>query len=103
VSKDGTHAAKSKADPRKAPVELTGGEGFHFEDCVAARLLLDLLTGRWPFGVTAGRVRGLHWQARESGWLLDDLVAETVVDGSPASAALSIKLDRQVTEGSLAA
>ena len=34
----------------KAPVALTGGAGFEFDDCVAARFMLDLLKARCSLG-----------------------------------------------------
>lgn len=83
---------------RKAPVGLTGGSGFWFEDQLAARLLLDMLAGYFPLGVDFGRLTRLHWQAHEKGWLFDDLVGEFDAAGRNRTAGLSIKSDRQVTE-----
>jgi hypothetical protein len=82
-----------------APVTVTSGEGFRFEDHIAARVLLDALLAMPPVEAALGQFRRLHWQARDTGWELDDLVLET----GPATeegreAAISIKLDRQVTE-----
>ena len=34
----------------EAPVTLTGGAGFNYEDYVAGRFLVDMLTGLSPFG-----------------------------------------------------
>jgi hypothetical protein len=82
---------------KKAPVELTGGAGFGFEDQIAARLLLDMLAGQFPLGVAFGRVVRLHWQAHEMGWLFDDLVGEFEANGERRSAGFSIKSDRQIT------
>lgn len=58
----------------KAPVALTGAAGSEFEDCVAARFLIDLLQSRSSLGAECGAVVRVTWQARESGWLADDLV-----------------------------
>lgn len=91
---DGGAAAKLKA-----PVDVTGGGGFRFEDAIAARFLLDMLTGLFSLGVRFGRLQKLHWQVRESGWLADDLVGEFIADGAARHASFSIKHDRQVTEG----
>jgi len=49
---------------QKAPVELTGGTGFNFEDLIAARFLLDMLAGANSLGAEYGRVTRLDWQAR---------------------------------------
>jgi hypothetical protein len=83
----------------KAPVDLTGGLGFNFEDRVAARLLLDLLLGRAPLGTPRGVPLRVHWQARDLRWLADDLVCELSAGANATQVGLSIKLDRQVTEG----
>jgi hypothetical protein len=69
-------AAKSKrAAParRKAPVRLTGGAGIRYENPVAARLLLDMLMGSNILGADFGRITRIDWQARDAGWLADDL------------------------------
>lgn len=58
----------------KAPVALTGGAGFEFHDCVAARFMIDLLHGRCSLGAEWGAIVKVAWEARESGWLADDLV-----------------------------
>lgn len=80
-----------------APVALTGGAGFHFEDCVAARLLLDILAGTNCLGISRGRVRLIDWQARDAGWHLDDLAVTCEAGGIERGAAISCKSDKQVT------
>jgi hypothetical protein len=57
-----------------APVSLTGGMGFRFEDCVAGRILTDMLAGLQSFGPELGLVSQLDWQTRYTGRLLDDLI-----------------------------
>src|SRR5437867_2079808 len=57
----------------QAPAKLTGGSGFNYEDYIADRFLLDMLAGTNSLGVEFGRVTRLDWQARDVGWLLDDL------------------------------
>ena len=39
---------------QKAPVQLTGGAGFRYENPVAARFLLDMLTGPFYFRTLFG-------------------------------------------------
>src|SRR5262249_16928 len=80
-----------------APVALTGGAGFHFEDHIAARLLVDMLAGINSLGVPFGRVRRVDWQVREAGWHLDDLAVTCDADGRERCAGLSCKSNRQVT------
>jgi hypothetical protein len=62
--------------PRRstAPVSLTGGQGFSFEDEIAALFMVHLLTGRRPLEADFGKVIRIDFQVRESGWLLDDLL-----------------------------
>ena len=49
----------------KAPVALTGGAGFNYEDLVAARLLVDMLSGIYSFGEQLGTLVRIDWQARD--------------------------------------
>jgi hypothetical protein len=82
---------------RRAPVQVTGGAGFRYENSVAARFLLDLLGGANALGVDFGRITRIDWQARDSGWLADDLVIACRTSGGDRTAALSIKKSQQVT------
>ena len=83
---------------KKAPVSLTGGPGFNFEDDVAAHFLLDMLTGIASFGVEHGQVVQVDWQVRDSDWLLDDLAVTLESAAGRRTAALSVKSHRQITE-----
>jgi hypothetical protein len=56
-----------------APAELTGGAGLNYEDCAAARFLVDRLAGSSVLGGDFGRLVRVDWPARDAGWLLDDL------------------------------
>ncbi len=88
----------TKSSPSaKAPVSLTGGRGFRFENEVAARLLLDMLGATNVLGDKFGTIARLDWQARESGWLADDLVASCETSAGPRVAALSLKSGQSVT------
>jgi hypothetical protein len=84
---------------QKAPVGLTGGEGFRFENSVAARFLVDLLGGTNSLGSDFGTVVRVDWQARDAGWLVDDLAITCKLTGAGGerAAGLSIKSNRQVT------
>ncbi len=76
---------------------MTGGEGFNYEDHVAARFLVDMLSGHARFGVEFGYVTQVAWQVRDTGRLLDDLAISMVSAGVEHVAEISIKRDRQVT------
>lgn len=80
-----------------APVSLTGGDGFNYEDRVAARFLVDMLSGIVPFGVEFGCVTRVDWQVRDTGRLLDDLGITMSSMTGVHVAELSIKSHRQVT------
>jgi hypothetical protein len=82
---------------RKAPVRLTGNAGIRYENPVAARLLLDMLTGSNILGADFGRIMRIDWQARDAGWLADDLALTCEgPSGQRRSAGISIKSDQQV-------
>ena len=82
---------------KKAPVQATGGGGFRYENAVAARFLLDLLAGTNALGVDFGRVTRIDWQARDAGWLGDDVAVTCKPLGAGRTAAVSIKSAPQVT------
>jgi hypothetical protein len=85
---------------RAAPSSLTGEGGANFEDLLAACMLLNLVSGRHPLEPPLGVVSRVHRQARDAGWLLDDLVVELLdSNGLQHVAAMSVKSDRQVTAG----
>jgi len=83
---------------KKAPAKLTSGAGFRYEDYIAARFLLDLLAGTNSLGSDFGRVTRVDWQARDAGWLADDLGISFKLPSRDRAAGLSIKSDRQVTK-----
>ncbi|MBZ5617746.1 MAG: hypothetical protein LAQ69_03270 [Acidobacteriia bacterium] len=79
----------------KAPVKLTGGGGFRFEDRVASLFMAHMLAGGLALGAEYGTIREIHFQVRDRGWLLDDLLLVLERDGN---CALSIKSNLQVTQ-----
>jgi hypothetical protein len=91
--------APEKIVKRKAPVQASGGAGFRYENAVAARFLIDLLNGTNSLGLDFGHVRRVDWQARDSGWLADDLVVTCICSGEDRAAGISIKSAQQVTRG----
>ena len=88
---------------KSAPIKLTGGRGFSFEDKVAAWYLAHLLTGRTPLGPSYGTVSRVDFQVGESGWRLDDLLITLHSSGTSRRAAISIKSNAQVTRKGLPA
>jgi hypothetical protein len=65
---------------------------------VAARFLLDLLSGTNSLGIDFGRIVRVDWQARDAGWLADDLALTCASGpGGDRATGLSIKSNRQVT------
>src|SRR5262245_24349411 len=84
---------------KEAAVGLTGGAGFRYEDHVAARFLIDMLAGTNALGADFGRVVRVDWQARDLGWLLDDLALTFAGAEGERAAGCSCKRHRQVTAG----
>ena len=93
--------AKPKANAparRKAPVRLTGGAGIRYENPVAARFLLDMLAGSNSIGPDFGRITRIDWQARDAGWLADDLALTCERSSDERrSVGISIKSDQQIS------
>jgi hypothetical protein len=78
-------------------VRLTGGAGTRYENPVAARFLLDMLAGLNSLGSDFGRITRIDWQARDAGWLADDLALTCEgSSGERRSVGISIKSDQQV-------
>src|SRR6476661_8809532 len=82
----------------KAPVKVTGGGGFGFADRVGALFLAQMLSGGFPLGVRHEAVAKIHFEARDRGWLLDDLLLELSAADGPCHCALSLKSNAQVTQ-----
>lgn len=59
--------------------------------------MIDLLQSRSSLGAEWGAVVRVTWQARESGWLADDLVLACQRGDLESTVALSLKRNRQVT------
>jgi hypothetical protein len=95
----GSPTRKVPAAPKqKAPVRPTGGSGSRYENQIAARFLVDLLSGTNSLGPGFGRVFRVDWQARDQGWLADDLALSCQVGSDLVrSIGLSIKSNEQVT------
>ena len=71
---------------------------MRYENPVAARFLLDMLTGNNSLGAEFGRVAEVAWQARDKGWLADDLaISCKTALGKDRAIGISVKSDEQVT------
>jgi alpha-D-ribose 1-methylphosphonate 5-triphosphate synthase subunit PhnL len=89
---------KSQARTRRAPVRLTGGSGHRQDNEVAARFLLDMLASSNRLGIEFGRIVRIDWQARDVGWLVDDLALTCEpAPGENRFVGISVKSDQQVT------
>jgi hypothetical protein len=83
---------------RRAPVRLTGGSGPRYENFIAARFLLDMLAGLNSLGQDFGRITRVDWQARDAGWLADDLALTCESDlNEQRSVGISVKSNQQLT------
>jgi len=80
-----------------APVRVTGGPGFNFEDNVAAFFLASMLARSHPCGPEIGTPSLLEWQVPDTEPGLDDLLV-TSSAAIPIRLAISIKSNRQVTQ-----
>ena len=83
---------------RRAPAKLTGGQGFNFEDHVAAQFLLGLLGAPHPLGDELGQLSKIDWQAGDAGWRLDDFALTFGGGEDQRGVGVSIKSHKQVTQ-----
>lgn len=102
IKKRGKKKFRTKsAAKQKAPVKATGGGGFTFADKVGANFLLELLHGGIPLGADAGPIVALHFETRESGWLMDDQLLAMKNGERETSCAVSVKSDSRLTVSGL--
>jgi hypothetical protein len=88
-----------RAMPRKtAPTKATGGGGYTFADKVAAAHLAYMLKGAYPFGQESGRIAEVHFETRDTGAILDDLLLIMDRSPEPGKCAISVKSGRALTE-----
>ncbi|WP_020473423.1 hypothetical protein [Zavarzinella formosa] len=83
---------------KNTPAKNSGGQGFNYEDHVAATFMLGLLGSAHPLGSGNGTLKRIDWQAKESGWHLDDLMLTFGQGESERTAGISIKSSKKVTE-----
>jgi hypothetical protein len=89
---------------QSASVKNTAGEGFSFEDRVAASFLVDMLRRAFPLGAEAGYLTRLDWQAKDLGWHIDDLVLELENSRQEiAKAAITVKSNSHLNSNGFSA
>jgi len=84
--------------PRKrSSTAATGGKGYTFADKVAAGFLVQMLTRTFPQESTLGLVSELHFETKESGRSLDDLLLLLQSGGGSSRWSISVKSNRQLS------
>jgi len=81
-----------------APTKATGGGGYTFADKVAAGFLAQLLKRMFPLEPDFGPVAEVHFEARDSGQILDDLLLILKRGTEATRCAISVKSNRQLTK-----
>jgi len=84
--------------PREsAPTKVTGGGGFTFADKVAAWFLAQMLRRAFPLEPELGPIAEVHFEARDAGQVLDDLLLVLKHGNDTSRCAVSVKSNRQLT------
>src|SRR5438093_1143086 len=78
-----------------APVKVTGGGGFLFEDKVGAYFAAAVLASAPPLDPEAGPPERIDFQVGADGWLLDDLLLTFERGGDQLRCAISVKSGQQ--------
>ena len=76
----------------RAKIKSTSGSGFTFEDRVAATCFIRMLDGLEAFSLAGWRVRGVSFQVRAGGWLLDDLLLHLLGTSGECKCAVSSRV-----------
>ncbi|MBW8311260.1 MAG: ATP-binding protein [Rhizobium sp.] len=96
-------STESNPNPTPAPLRVTSGAGFDFEDRVSAWLLMKMLVGE-PVPGIGGRGTMIQAQVAALHWKIDDLLVTSLQnDGSVRKLALSCKGNVQVSGTALPA
>ena len=80
-----------------APTKATGGGGYTFADKVVAGFLVQLLKRAFPIEPELGPIADVHFEARDSGQILDDLLLILKHGNAATRCAISVKSNRQLT------
>jgi hypothetical protein len=81
-----------------ASTKATGGGGYTFADKVAAALLAQLLRRGFPVDPEFGAISELHFEARDTGQILDDLRLVLKRGSALTHCGISVKSNRQLTK-----
>jgi hypothetical protein len=81
-----------------APTKATGGGGYTFADKVAAAFLAQMLKRAFPVEPEFGPIVELHFEARDTGQVLDDLRLVLARGNESTRCAVSVKSNRQLTK-----
>ena len=81
-----------------APTKATGGGGYTFADNAAAGFLVQLLRRTFPLEPDFGPITDLHFEVRDSGQILDDLLLILKRGTGATRCAISMKSTRQLTK-----
>jgi hypothetical protein len=83
---------------KTAPTKATGGGGYTFADKVAAAFLARMLERAFPVEPEFGAISELHFEARDTGQILDDLRLVLTRGTESTRCAISVKSNRQLTK-----
>lgn len=81
-----------------ASTKATGGGGYTFADKVAAGFLAQMLRRNLPLEPELGGISALHFETRDAGNVLDDLLLILQRDQDETKCAVSVKSNRQLTK-----
>ena len=82
----------------RAPTKATGGGGFTFADKVAARFLVQMLKRAFPLDPELGPIAEMHFEASDTGQVLDDILLILKRESQETRCAISVKSNRQLTK-----
>jgi hypothetical protein len=80
-----------------APTKSTGGGGYTFADKVAASFLAQMLKRAFPIEPEFGPIIDVHFETRDSGHILDDLLLVLQHGKLTTHCAISVKSNKQLT------
>jgi hypothetical protein len=80
-----------------APTKATGGGGYTFADKVATAFLAQMLKRAFPVEPEFGPIAELHFEARDTGQILDDLWLVLKRGTEATRCAISVKSNRLLT------
>ena len=83
---------------QNAPTKATGGGGYTFADKVAAGFLAHMLKRKFPLEPDLGVIAELHFETRDIGHVLDDLMLVLKRGLDVTNCFVSVKSNRQLTK-----